>query len=140
MKYWKGTLYISVLIVQTYGKRKSWGQSESSERNLKVWKKTYPNMRSIHSCKWADTYSLSRAILCLCTKSTGFSAQAGSFTVSGNVKINDNKSYNMHVNIKQCLLKNLLAENLNEHTKLFSQLCCPKINWIFICEDLREVK
>lgn len=53
--------------------------------------KTYPNMRSIHSCKWADTYSLSRAILCLCTKSTGFSAQAGSLTESGNAEVNNKR-------------------------------------------------
>ncbi|CAJ1848090.1 unnamed protein product, partial [Sphenostylis stenocarpa] len=52
---------------------KDWGETESR-------KKAYLNMRSIHSCKLADTYSLSRAILCLCTKSTGLSAQARSFT------------------------------------------------------------
>ena len=43
---------------------------------------TYPNMRSIHSCKCADTCSLSRAFRCLCTKSTGVLAQGGSFTAS----------------------------------------------------------
>ena len=37
-------------------------------------------MRSIHSCKCAETCSLSRAIRCLCTKSIGVLAQGGSFT------------------------------------------------------------
>jgi len=63
-------------------------QSKASNIRVKLKQlKTYPNMRSIHSCKWADTYSLSRAFLCLWIKSTGFSAQAGSFTVSDKAEV-----------------------------------------------------
>lgn len=43
---------------------------------------THPNIRSIHSCKWAETYSLSSAILFLWMNSTGFSAHGGSLTES----------------------------------------------------------
>lgn len=48
---------------------------------------THPNMRSIHSCKCADTCSLSRAIRCLWIKSTGFSAQGGSLTESEKLEV-----------------------------------------------------
>lgn len=100
----------------------------SSRRN-----RTYPNMRSIHSWRCAETCSLSRAILCLCMKSTGFSAQGGKETESGMV----NEIKNTKIKSKRYPI---FLWNKTNHTKLLSKLCCTKVNWVFICEHLREVK
>lgn len=74
--------YISTSSRNTQQKQGNYQNDKTKAKN--AYDRTYPNMRSIHSCKCAETCSLSRAILCLCMKSTGFSAQGGNETESGN--------------------------------------------------------
>jgi hypothetical protein len=108
-------LYISILIVKHMKKITSEREEALKQKAVgetEKWEKTYPNIRSIHSCKWADTYSLSRAILCLCTKSTGFSAQAGSLTVSGNTKVNDKQELQYACKYTTMSSDKLFVENL----------------------------
>lgn len=88
--------------------------------------RVYPNIRSIHSCKCADTCSLSRAIWCLWMKSIGLSAQGGSFTLSGTNNKTEITSYTLE-NLNLCR-----QHILRVHTKLVPHLRRTKINAILI--------
>lgn len=47
----------------------------------------YPKIRSIHSLRCCDIYSLSRAERCFCMKSSALLAQGGSFTSPGSAQV-----------------------------------------------------
>lgn len=67
--------YISTSSRNTQQKQGNYQNDKTKAKN--AYDRTYPNMRSIHSCKCAETCCTLKSHLMLVQKSTGFSAQGG---------------------------------------------------------------